>query len=53
MKAAVYNQPESPEVFRYEDVADPICGPKDVKIDVKAISIEGGDACSRIHRNWR
>ena len=40
MKAAVYNQPGAPEVFRYEDVADPICGPKDVKIDVKAISIE-------------
>ena len=47
MKATVYNQPGAPEVFRYEDVADPICGPKDVKIDVQAISIEGGDVLAR------
>ena len=47
MKAAVFNLPGAPEVFLYEDVADPICGPKDVKIDVKAISIEGGDVLAR------
>ena len=47
MKAVVYNQPGGPEVFRYEEVADPLCGPKEVKIDVKAISIEGGDVLAR------
>jgi hypothetical protein len=30
MKAAVYHQNGGPEVFRYEDVADPVCGPKAV-----------------------
>ena len=47
MKAVVYNQPGGPEVFRYEEVADPLCGPKEVKIEVKAISIEGGDVLAR------
>ena len=47
MKAIVYSQPGAPEVFRYEDVADPVCGPKDVKIEVKAIAIEGGDVLAR------
>ena len=47
MKAVVYNQPGGPEVFRYEEVADPLCGPKEVKIEVRAISIEGGDVLAR------
>jgi NADPH2:quinone reductase len=47
MKAVVYNQPGGPDVFRYEEVADPLCGPKEVKIEVKAISIEGGDVLAR------
>ena len=47
MKAIVYSQPGAPEVFRYEDVTDPVCGPKDVKIEVKAIAIEGGDVLAR------
>jgi NADPH2:quinone reductase len=34
-------------VFRYEDVADPVCGPGDVLIDIEAISIEGGDTLNR------
>jgi len=47
MKAAVYYETGGPEVFRYEDVPDPVCGPGAVLVDVKAISIEGGDTLHR------
>lgn len=43
MKAAVYDNPGPPTVLRYADVPDPVAGPNDVLIAVKAISIEGGD----------
>ncbi|MEX2100275.1 MAG: zinc-binding alcohol dehydrogenase family protein [Acidimicrobiia bacterium] len=48
MKAAVYYETGPPDVFRYEDVPDPACGPGDVLIDVEAISIEGGDTLNRL-----
>jgi NADPH2:quinone reductase len=47
MKAAVYYETGAPDVFRYEDVAEPVCSPGAVLIDVKAISIEGGDVLNR------
>lgn len=47
MKAAVYYETGSPDVFRYEDVPDPICAPDGVLIKVEAISIEGGDTLNR------
>lgn len=47
MKAAVYYAPGPPEVFRYEDVPDPVCPARGVVIDVKAIGIEGGDVLNR------
>jgi NADPH2:quinone reductase len=47
MKAAVYSETGPPEVFRYEDVPDPGCGPDDVLVEVEAISIEGGDTLNR------
>ena len=47
MKAAVYYQTGEPNVFKYEEVPDPECGPWDIVIDVKAISIEGGDVLNR------
>ncbi|MEO8604796.1 MAG: zinc-binding alcohol dehydrogenase family protein [bacterium] len=47
MKAAVYYETGSPDVFRYEDVADPHCGPGMVLIEVQAVSIEGGDTLHR------
>ncbi len=47
MKAAVYYETGQPSVFRYEDVADPVCQPGGVLIEVKAISIEGGDVLGR------
>jgi NADPH2:quinone reductase len=48
MKAAVYYETGPPDVFRYEDVPDPVCGPGDVLIQVEAISIEGGDTLNRL-----
>ena len=47
MKAAVYYETGPPDVFRYEDVPDPECGPGSVLIEVEAISIEGGDTLNR------
>src|SRR5471032_1251225 len=47
MKAAVYYSNGGPEVFRFEEIADPACGPKQVLIRVEAISIEGGDLVNR------
>ncbi len=47
MKADVYYETGSPDVFRYEEVADPACPPDGVVIDVKCTSIEGGDVLHR------
>lgn len=47
MKAAVYYETGAPDVFRYEEVPDPVCQPGSIVIDVKAISIEGGDVLNR------
>jgi len=48
MKAAVYYETGGPDVFRYEDVPDPVCGPGEVMIRVEAVSIEGGDTLNRL-----
>jgi NADPH:quinone reductase len=47
MKAAAYSKPGPPSVLSYQDLPDPICGPRDVVIDVHAVSIEGGDVLAR------
>ena len=47
MKAAVYYENGSPDVFKYEEVPDPPLSPHGVRIDVKAIAIEGGDVLNR------
>lgn len=47
MKAAVYYESGPPDVFRYEEVPDPQCPPDGVLIEVKAVSIEGGDVLGR------
>jgi NADPH2:quinone reductase len=47
MKAAVYYETGSPDVLRYEDVADPPCHASGVVIRVEAVSIEGGDTLNR------
>lgn len=48
MKAAVYYETGPPDVFRYEDVPDPICAPDRVIVDVEVVSIEGGDTLNRL-----
>lgn len=47
MKAAVYYEPGGPDVFRYEEVPDPVCHPRGILVQVEAISIEGGDVLHR------
>jgi NADPH:quinone reductase len=48
VKAAVYYETGPPDVFRYEDVDDPVHGPGDILVKVEAISIEGGDTLNRL-----
>jgi NADPH2:quinone reductase len=55
MKAAVYYQNGGPQVMRYEEVPDPICGHDEILIRVEAISVEGGDLLHRQsfpHERW-
>lgn len=48
MKAAVYYETGSPDVFRYEEVPDPTPGPGELLVAVEAVSIEGGDTLNRL-----
>jgi NADPH2:quinone reductase len=47
VKAAVYYETGGPEVFRYEDVPDPVMAGHELLVRVEAISIEGGDTLNR------
>lgn len=47
MRAAVYHQTGGPEVFRYEDVPDPVVHPGGVLVRVEAVSVQGGDVLNR------
>jgi NADPH2:quinone reductase len=47
VRAAVYDQPGGPEVFRYAEVSDPSVHRRGVLIDVKAIGVQGGDLINR------
>ena len=47
MKAAVYYETGAPDVFRYEDVPEPQANAGSVLVEVKAVSIEGGDVLNR------
>lgn len=47
MKAAVYYENGGPEVFRFEEVEDPVCSDGEVLIRVAAASVEGGDLINR------
>jgi NADPH2:quinone reductase len=48
VKAAVYYETGSPDVFRYEDVPEPSAGGNEILVKVEAISIEGGDTLNRL-----
>jgi NADPH:quinone reductase len=47
MKAAAYYETGPPDVFRYEDVPDPVVYAGGVIVAIEAISIEGGDTLNR------
>ena len=47
MKAAVFYETGGPDVFRYEDVADPVVRPGGLLVEVAAIGIQGGDLLHR------
>lgn len=47
MKAAVYYENGGPEVFRYEDVPDPVAQAHEVLLRVEAIGVQGGDLMHR------
>jgi NADPH2:quinone reductase len=49
MKAAVYYENGGPEVFRYEDVPDPVAKDGEVLLRVEAIGVQGGDLLHRQH----
>ncbi|HEY3844272.1 MAG TPA: zinc-binding alcohol dehydrogenase family protein [Acidimicrobiales bacterium] len=48
MKAAVYYETGTPDVFRYEEVPDAEAGATEFLVNVEAISIEGGDTLNRL-----
>jgi NADPH2:quinone reductase len=48
MKAAVYYENGPPNVFRYEEVPDPVPGPGEMLVGVEVVSIEGGDTLNRL-----
>jgi NADPH2:quinone reductase len=43
----VYYETGDPDVFRYEDVAEPVMAGNEMLVRVEAISIEGGDTLNR------
>ncbi len=47
MKAAVFYETGGPDVFRYEDVAEPEVRPGGLLVDVAAVAIQGGDLLHR------
>jgi NADPH2:quinone reductase len=47
MKAAVYYATGAPDVFRYEEVPDPIVRKNGVLVQVAAVGIQGGDLLNR------
>jgi NADPH2:quinone reductase len=47
MRAAVYYETGGPEVFRYEEVADPVVRPGGLVFEVAAVGIQGGDLLHR------
>ena len=47
MRASVYYENGSPDVFRYEDVPDPQITDDEILIRVAAIGIQGGDVLNR------
>lgn len=47
MRAAVISEPGGPEVFRIEDIEEPVLGPEDVLVDVMATALNRADLLQR------
>ncbi len=47
MRAAVISEPGGPEVFRIQDIEDPVPGPEDVLVDVRATALNRADLLQR------
>ncbi len=47
MRAAVITKPGGPEVFRVEEVEDPVAGPEEVLVDVRASALNRADLMQR------
>ena len=47
MRAAVITEPGGPEVFRIQEIPDPIPGPEDVLVEVKATALNRADLLQR------
>ena len=47
MKAAIVRQPGNEDVFSYEDVPDPECGPDEVRVRIRAAAVNRGDLFQR------
>ena len=47
MRAAVVSEPGGPEVFRVQETDDPVAGPEEVLVDVKASALNRADLLQR------
>ena len=47
MRAAVYDEPGGPDVFRYDEVPDPVLRAGTVLVRIEAIGVQGGDLLHR------
>lgn len=47
MRAAIISESGGPEVFRIKDIEDPVIGPEDVLVDVKATALNRADLLQR------
>lgn len=47
MRAVTITEPGGPEVLAWTDVADPVCGPDDVLVDVAASAVNRADVLQR------
>src|SRR4051812_50140565 len=47
MRAVTVTEPGGPEVLRWEEVPDPVCGPGEVIVDVAATAVNRADLMQR------
>src|SRR3712207_1347012 len=47
MRAVTFSEPGGPEVLRWAEVPDPVCGPAEVIVDVAATAVNRADLLQR------